>query len=338
MNIRQNMFSLLASALVLTSCENHGRFDESTVEVPQFNFPKTVSFQQKLTDYGLFEANLSELEPADGVHLLELSSVLYTDHAYKQRLVKLPSGTSISPVGDGIGVFPDGAILTKTFYYLNDERDVSQGKRILETRLLVKESGIWNAATYLWNDEQTDATLLTEGTTTFVSWTDQQGSAQSTNYAVPSGNDCIACHQNNLALSPLGPTLRNLNKEVVRNGELVNQLSVLQNAGVLLPADYSNVNLMVDYHDESESIEARARAYLALNCAHCHQPNGWQAATQREFDFRIETPLNMTGIAYSEDKILRALNNGEMPFLGTTLPDHEGIELVEAFLASSDTR
>ncbi len=64
---------------------------------------------------------------------------------------------------------------------------------------------------------------------------------------------------------------------------------------------------MVDYNDVNSSIEDRGRAYLAMNCAHCHNPTAWSKATEREFDFRYETLLSETGIFYEEEKIKRAL-------------------------------
>ena len=69
-----------------------------------------------------------------------------------------------------------------------------------------------------------------------------------------------------------------------------------------------------------------------MNCAHCHNPYAWEAATEKEFDFRYETPLNQTGILYEEEKLVRALRDGEMPFIGTTLLDEDGVSLIFQFL------
>src|SRR5204862_352545 len=45
--------------------------------------------------------------------------------------------------------------------------------------------------------------------------------------------------------------------------------------------------------DESASLEARARAYLDVNCAICHHPGG---PAPGSMDMRIETPLAKTGL------------------------------------------
>ena len=43
------------------------------------------------------------------------------------------------------------------------------------------------------------------------------------------------------------------------------------------------------------SVEAQARAYLDVNCAHCHRPEGW-APGDVELDLRYETELEATGL------------------------------------------
>ena len=76
----------------------------------------------------------------------------------------------------------------------------------------------------------------------------------------------------------------------------------------------------------------RGRAYLDIICAHCHNPNGWDATSDREFDFRYEVPLSQTGILYEEDKIINTILEREMPFIGATMLDHEGIGLLLEFM------
>ncbi|MEN8732437.1 MAG: hypothetical protein ABF321_07685, partial [Bacteroidia bacterium] len=82
------------------------------------------------------------------------------------------------------------------------------------------------------------------------------------------------------------------------------------------------------------SLEERGRAYLAMNCAHCHNPNSWERSAEREFDFRYETPFTEAGILYEEDKIKQALQDREMPLIGTTMLDEEGINLIIEYIES----
>lgn len=331
-------YSILISFLLivpfLQSCNNDDGFGGIDVTIPDFNFPTSITFEQSLSAYNIFQGTPSNLKPSDDFHLLELSSILYTDYAKKQRLVKVPDGQQMIKNPDNTIDFPDGTILAKTFYYYNDERDTTLGKRIIETRLLIKESNTWNVATYLWNEEQTDASLLLEGLDTPVNWINANGIDQFTTYHVPDENECIACHQANNNMIPLGTTLRNLNREVERNSSFTNQLAHLQSIGILSSFNPNEISQIVDYNDTSISLVNRARAYMDLNCSHCHNPNAWEAPADADLDFRYETPLNESGILDETDDIEELINDGVMPFIGTTILDEEGVNLIIQYLNS----
>ena len=318
--------------IVVISC-NKEEFNRD-IEIPDFNFPKTVVFEDSLSSYEIFEGTPSNLTPTEDFELLELSSVLFTDYSHKQRLVKIPAGTQMTKSSDETIDFPNGTILTKTFFYYNDERDTTLGKRIIETRLEIKENGVWNVATYIWNQNQTNAILELNGFDTPIAWVDENGISRSTTYHIPTENECMTCHQSNSKMTPLGPTLLNLNRNVERNGSTLNQLTHLQNVEVINNFSVNQISQMVDYNDFNASLEERGRAYLAMNCAHCHNPNSWERSAEREFDFRYETPFNEAGILYEEDKIKRALQDREMPLIGTTVLDEEGINLIIEYIES----
>jgi uncharacterized repeat protein (TIGR03806 family) len=317
----------VALMTVVSSCD--GDFE---VTIPDFNFPQTITFEQNLSTYNIFKDTLSDLTPADDYHLMELSSILFTDYAKKQRLIKVPVGTQMERLNDGSINFPDGTILVKTFFYYNDERDTSLGKRIIESRLMIKEESTWNIATYLWNDAQTDATLKLDGLDTPVNWVNASGQPVSTLYHVPNENECITCHQSNSTMIPLGTKLRNLNREVERGGGTLNQINHLQAVGVLNDFSVDQVPTIVDYNDLSNSLADRGRAYLELNCAHCHNPDAWEVSANQDLDFRYETSLNLTGILGEEDQIIELVSQGEMPFIGTTMLDNEGVALIVEFI------
>ena len=304
------------------------------ITIPDFDYSSSVTFEKKLSNYNLFLGTPSNLQPTQDFRLLELSSVLYTDYAKKQRLVKVPTGKKMSRNTDGSIDFPNGIILAKTFYYYNDERDTLQGKRIIETRLLIKELDVWNIATYLWNEKQTDASLLMEGLDTPVNWINTDGISRFANYHVPDENECIACHQSNNSMIPLGTTLRNLNRNVTRNDLSLNQITHLQSVGVLNDFNLSVVPQVVDYNDASVSLANRARAYLDLNCSHCHHPNGWEESARKRLDLRYETPLSQSGILKDIHEIKESIVEREMPFIGTTLLDKEGVSLIVEYIES----
>lgn len=297
-----------------------------------FDIPRSEAFPDSLLAYGLYEEPLSSLRPAAGVIPYELSSELFTDYAFKQRLMMIPEGNSITTTDNTTFEFPEGTILAKTFYYPSDMRDTAGPRRVIETRLLIRTEGRWNVATYLWNADQTDATLLLTGTTTESSWVDETGRSRTTDYVVPHEGECVTCHQSGGSSVFIGPTLRNLNRNVTRSGDEVNQLEYLVAEGVLDSADWTSAPSVPDYEDSDLSLDSRARAYLDINCAHCHNPGGWDEASRPDLDLRFETPLNQTGLERKARDLERQLETGQMPYLGTTLLHDEGIRLVLDYL------
>ncbi len=296
--------------------------------------PQTVEFEQSLSAYNLYQGTMSNLAPSNDTHPVELSAILFSNYAKKQRLLKIPTGTSITQNGSGIPIFPEGTILAKTFYYYLDETDTAQGKQIIETRLLILGEGKWNAATYEWNDSQTDASLKKEGLNKQVSWIDSQGDSRTIDYRLPSQTECVKCHLNSSEVTPIGPSLRNMQRIVTRNGNSVNQLAHLESIGILNSVDFSQVHSIADYNDLSNSLASRGRAYLDMNCASCHNPDGLPEAEQQKLDFRYETPLKATKILKNKNKIIEVMESGRMPDIGTTVIDEEGVQLVNDYINS----
>lgn len=308
--------------------DDRNRVSEYTSIISQ----ETINFEDKLSHYNIFKGNPSKLIPNDKFEVLELNSKLFTDYSYKQRLVNIPDGKIIDKKSNGELIFPNGTILTKTFFYPYDERDWSKGKKIIETRLEIKEKNTWNIATYIWNDEQTDAFLNSDGKNVSVSWINSEGNNQKINYEVPNSNQCVLCHQSNLKVTPIGPTLKNLNLLVNRNGLNINQLSHLQSNGFLTDFSIENIGSITNYEDPNNTLNERFKSYLFINCAHCHNPEGWEESSRKPYDFRYETPLINMGIIGKENKLHRVVNNGRMPYLGTTIKHNEGIEIINEYL------
>jgi mono/diheme cytochrome c family protein len=82
------------------------------------------------------------------------------------------------------------------------------------------------------------------------------------------------------------------------------------------------------------TVAEKGRAYLDMNCAHCHNPSGWSESANKGYDFRFETEINSTGILKNKDRIKKVTQNGEMPYFGTTVIDEEGIKLIVEYLNS----
>jgi uncharacterized repeat protein (TIGR03806 family) len=286
----------------------------------------------RLSDYQIFDGDPAALTPSAFFHLLELPTELFTDYAEKQRLIKVPAGSTLTAMDEGLPEFPEGTMLVKTFYYNKDKRAPEKGKRIVETRLEIKSNGKWNVGTYVWNDEQTDAILITTGLNKTINWIDAMGKPNVISYRIPSTRECATCHQSSGKIIPIGPKLRNLNIEVTRNSTAVNQLGHLHNSGVLDAASSANIPALPDWKNGALSLSERARAYLDVNCAHCHNSHG--VASDTRLNFSYETSFGDTNINDRKKAILDRLRRGEMPRLGTSILHKEGLDLIESYIKS----
>lgn len=288
------------------------------------------SFPKKLSTLGLFKGNLNDLIPEAGIEVLALSSTLFTDYSEKQRLLKLPTGSKMLAEHDGLPKFPEGTILAKTFYYPHEKLG-AKDRKIIETRILLYEDSKWNVATYKWNESQTEALLIQFGATVQQEIVTDKGERKDISYKIPSNRDCVTCHRSEGAIMPIGPKMRNLNVNVFINGHSTNQLAYLQDTGFL---DLKHHPIALpSYKDEHIPLEKRARAYLELNCAHCHNPGGF--ASQYSLDLNYETPLAQTGIRIQQINMLQRMQvEGalHMPKLGTTVRHDEGIELIKEYI------
>ncbi|MVM35403.1 hypothetical protein GO755_35610 [Spirosoma sp. HMF4905] len=237
---------------------------------------RTVSAPEKLSDYGFFKGNSANQQPADGVVPYALNTPLFSDYAEKLRFIKLPSGQSVAYNDTAVLNFPVGTTLIKTFYYPNDFRDPTKGRRLLETRLLIHQPEGWKAFDYVWNDEQTDALLEVAGDTKTISYVDARGATHQQNYTIPNLNQCKGCHNRNEVMMPIGPSVRQLNGDLAYGAGKENQLTHWQQAGMItgLPALANCPKTPIWNKPETGSLNDRARAWLDINCAHCHNPSG----------------------------------------------------------------
>ena len=229
---------------------------------------------KQLSEYGLFEGELAAHEPAEGVIHYELNTTLFSDHTAKYRFIRLPEGQVINYRDEGVVEFPVGTLISKTFSYPRDFRDSSQGDRHLETRIEVRREEGWYGYSYQWNEEQTDATLVLGGAQLAAHWIDAQGENQSLTYQIPNANQCLNCHAQNKQYEPLGPTAANMNRTAPHGSD--NQLQRLLDSGQLegAPPLAKIASMPVSDANEDFSVAERARAWLDVNCAHCHNPAG----------------------------------------------------------------
>lgn len=290
-----------------------------------------AGFATKLSSYGLFQGRVAALIPNEGVQILEISSSLFTDYADKQRLLKLPKGSSMKSKGDGLPQFPDGALIAKTFFY--GASKTGSKNKLIETRLLFLKDGYWSAATYRWNEQQTDANLLDDGAIVKVEFKNGSDLPLNISYQIPAQRDCASCHRVNDRLMPIGPKLQNLNLHVLRDGRRLNQLEYLRNLDLLEMKSEELISTLPNYNDLSLPLDKRARAYFEMNCAHCHNPTGM--AFKQSLDLHFSTPYKESGIRLNKGNItmrMSTMGAFHMPKLGTTVLHKEGIILIKEYI------
>jgi len=265
-NLRLYFFIIGTIAIItLPQCE---LFDSTSINAPSEPL-------EKLSDYNFFTGNINELNPSDRVLPYDLNSPLFSDYSQKARFVWMPDGTTADYTTDHVLDFPEGAILIKNFFYNNDERNLSQGRRLIETRLLINRGEEWDAYGYIWNDEQTDAYYDVVGDIKEVSWIDAEGVSMNVDYIIPNKNQCKGCHAYDNKLLPIGPKVRNINKSYSYFDGEMNQLDRWAAMGYL--SNYNNADVhpqVAVWDNQSIDIHDRAMAYLDINCGHCHNPKG----------------------------------------------------------------
>lgn len=255
-------------------------------ELEGINHPAKEVDCQRLSSYGLFADSTDPTQnPVDGTPY-DLISELFTDYALKYRVVFLPDGASAAYSEQNVFDFPVGTVIAKTFTIANDLRDASAGEEIIETRLLIHRQDGWVGLPYVWNQDKTDADLSVAGATRSVSWIHTDGSARSTDYRVPDANDCKTCHGEDETI-PIGPKARHLNHDFAYASGTENQLTQWLSNGILagVPADTASIVTVPDWEDSAENLDERARAYLDINCAHCHSETGMARTSQLFLEF-----------------------------------------------------
>lgn len=339
---------------------------------------------QSLADWHVVEVRGGRLALNEGVLPYDLATPLFTDYAHKLRTVWLPRGQAARYRADGDLEFPVGTILSKTFYYPLPEgaggvgdivlRSADDGPalangglalakvRLVETRLLVRRTDGWVALPYVWNAEQTDAVLMRGGELLPLTLVAADGSREQADYAVPDQNQCAGCHASDMKtgeLHPLGPKARHLNRDFAYAEGTTNQLRRWGQAGYLADAPVpDSAPRNADWRDANQSLEARARAYLDINCGHCHNPNGpgntsglWLDAATREplrlgrcklpiaagkgtGDRRHDIVPGQPEASILTYRMVSEDPSAMMPELGRSVVHDEGVKLIRDWIAA----
>lgn len=262
-------------SLLLAACDS--KKQEKQLVKPSIGIDQTISENQayakvgktKLSEYNFFEGPLKDLLPGERVLPYDLNTPLFSDYAKKLRFIYLPEGEKVEYQKDAVLEFPIGTILIKNFFYSVDQTGYEKDK-IIETRLLIHQENGWVALPYIWNDEQTEAYLEITGGNLQVNLMGKQV----INYSVPDMTQCKGCHDLGGTMSPIGPSVRQLNRDLKYADGISNQLTKLASLDwIELPED-EHPKIAVWDDPQKGTLSERARAYLDINCAHCHNDQG----------------------------------------------------------------
>ena len=252
--------------------------------------------KSNLSDYGFFKEPLSQQIPSDYIFPYKLTTPLFTDYALKSRFIVLQDGQKMEYINPEKFSFPIGTSIIKTFFYPEDFRSPEDNLQIIETRLLVNTPEGWTGFPYIWNEEQTDAELEVAGGRKQINWVDEDGKNQSVNYLIPNFNMCKGCHVIDNVFQPIGPKPRLMNCDNYYNPKPMNQLQKMLDMEMVegMP-DISSMPVTPDWENPQYNLEERARAYLDVNCAHCHNSKGPANTSGLFLDFG-ETDMKKLGI------------------------------------------
>lgn len=355
---RLALAAVIAAVACVAACGDDAPYDEVCGDRRAVaGFDAEQPFCEKLSTYGFFRS-LGEQAPADGVLPYDVNTALFSDHAAKDRFVWLPAGTAMQWSDHGAFELPVGSVMLKTFSFPRDLADAAAGRRLVETRLMVRRARGWEGVAYVF-DGRGDAALAAEGAEVPVSWLDADGAERKVSYLVPNKNQCKNCHEETSGtMAPLGPKARHLNRPLATSAG-VNQLAHWRDLGALAgaPPEASWPRAAVARDPSSGTLEARARAWLDISCAHCHNPRG--AARTTGLDLSITAQPAALGVCKSpvatgrgsagrlydivpgrpDESILTArIESNEpevkMPELGRTVTDDDGVALIREWIAA----
>ncbi len=285
----------------------------------------------RLSDTGLGDASVAAFSP---------QYPLWSDGASKRRWIALPAGQAIDASDPEAWDFPAGTRLWKEFAL----------DRPVETRFIQRlPDGSWEFAAYVWNEDGSDAVLAPASGLPDL----PVAGALDARYAVPSTEDCRACHDGG-AVPVLGFSLLQLSPKRDPNAPHAERppadaldLSVLVERGWL-------VNLPRRWLDRppeiaaSSAAERAALGYLHGNCGHCHNDSGAgvpvdlplaQALSQPDTAGALRASLRRHSGrlgAPRADLMLERMRSRDprlqMPPLGSRLPDVEALALMRRWI------
>ncbi|MHA6334274.1 SO2930 family diheme c-type cytochrome, partial [Qipengyuania sp. CAU 1752] len=173
-------------------------------------------------------------------------------------------------------------------------------------------------------------------------------SGETISYRIPNKNQCKECHSLNDAVVPIGPKARNLSGQWLDEMVRDDHLDAVPKVSTRLP--------MWEERD-GHPLDTVARAYLDVNCAHCHQPGAMASNSGLDLRWEQDNPVKLGvgkrpvaagrgsgGHDFDIDPgnpsgsiIVHRMGSTEpgvaMPELGKSTVDAEGLAVIERWIA-----
>jgi putative heme-binding domain-containing protein len=310
-------------------------------------------FPRRLSETGLF-ASLDPLAPAAGVVPYDVVVPQWMDGAAMTRWVAVPGDepTQLATEQHEAATYPEGTVLAKLVRLESARGDPVN----LETQVLHYERGTWRPYSYVWDDDGQDAYLVSAAgadRTVSAAGGETGGEKFQRTWHIGAENECRLCHNAGPGFV-LGFEPHQLNR---REGDSSSQLARLaaQQAIREVPTIAADdPRRLVDPHDESHTIDDRARSYLHANCSMCHHPGGNAIVSfflRRDMPFdelRTDKGTGVGTFGLDDARIIvpgdpyrsillyrmAKLGYGRMPYIGSQVVDPRGIVLIDEWIRS----
>ncbi len=192
---------------------------------------RTIDFPRRLSETGLFD-EVSSHRVAKGLIPYSVNAPLWSDGSEKMRWIALPKDGSIDMTEQWSWNFPEDTVLMKSFAFEAKKGEIPT-KQWVETRLFHKKEGEWVGYSYAWREDQSDADLVEAGGDDKSIQVLRDGEWVNLDWHYPSRTECMVCHTR-AARFVLGLSTLQLNKSHdYGDGQILNQLEVLESLGVL---------------------------------------------------------------------------------------------------------
>jgi uncharacterized repeat protein (TIGR03806 family) len=206
-----------------------------TLEPTPKDLPPST-FPHKLSESGLFQSVKGHVTQP-GLIPYSVNAPLWSDGAYKERYLALPGDDPRIDFTRSRGwTFPDKTVLVKSFA-LETEEGNPASRRWIETRFLTNQQGEWFGYSYVWNDEQTEGTLVAgagmdrDFTIRVPRSKEHPDGVRRQTWHYPSRSECMVCHSR-AANFVLGLTELQMNREHEYGTVRDNQLRTLEHLGL----------------------------------------------------------------------------------------------------------